>query len=1103
MRMLRSYALSLLAACLLSPLAASQGAHAAAVFTRDALLPSASRSAVAARPEVSRLMLDPVSVETFRLEHGGTLTLPLADGSDLALELTPYDLMGEGNVVTITDEQGRRPAPVQTTLYRGRVTGEPGSWAVIALSPDGAMGMVERDGQRWQLQPTEIGKGPVRTHAFAPEASLEQARSPRRCGIDESNESRYQPFGPGPAAVPANLRMGPGREANPEAVQLNAPRIVFSVAVDCDQEIYGNKFGSDLTAATNYILTMLGTVNLVYERDVEITLKFPYVNLWTASDPYNAANTGDQLDQFQDYWNTNMGAISRSSAHLLSGRALGGGIAYVGAMCGGFGYAVSAIDANYTYPTTSATWDVNVVAHEQGHNLGAWHTHSCNYAALGYFPSGGTPDSCQASEGGCASYSNHLPPDKGTIMSYCHLLSGVSGGIRIDFHPASIARMRAYSSTASCVLPAVVPPLRNPQIAATATGVRLSWNALSVPNFVRHDIYRSSLPLDLAPTYIGTTTGTHFDDVALGQYYYRARTYTLSDSSSWSAELKANVCAFTPAGNTITGSLPSAVRSADFDEDGIQDLAVANFGAGTVSILLGNGTDGTGDGTFAAPVALIAGTNPSSLAFTDVDDDGILDLIVGLEGETRIALFRGNGSGGVGDGTFAPATFIEMVIGPRSVAVADLDEDGYEDLIAVGGGSGLVIARGQGIDGVGDGTFAAATLTSVTTTPNAVHVTDLNDDGIWDLAITATGLRVLLGNGTAGKGDGTFAAPVSYSTGANPSSVTSGDLDADGITDIVVGNAGTNSVSILLGNGTSGVGDGTLQAAISVATSTTGPRDVQLADWDQNGIPDIGMANNSAAKVATILAGNGDGTFGTPNTYPVSTAPYALAISDFDEDGGVDLAVCNRSTQNFSRLMAGCDAEASNVLQLISPDGGETWVEAEERAITWSKAASVVAVDVELSHDDGANWQTIAANVHDTSFVWTVTPRVADLTARVRVVDRNRPQFSDASDSAFTIEPPIELSADEQVTRLTLSGAWPNPMRGALTVSFALPRAGDAQLELIDLAGRRVAQRLERGLAAGAHRITLASGLALRPGLYLVRLAQGGESRSLKVAVIE
>ncbi len=1099
----RPSVLPVLAAPLALLLALASHADAASVFRRSGPAPLGGAAAVAAAPGVSRLQLDPEGAAAFREAGGGTLALPLADGGEVTLELEPYDIMGAGAQVTITDERGRRPAPVSTTLYRGRVAGEPDSWAVLAISPDGAMGAVERDGRRWQLQPAGTGAGPVRAHTFAPEDALAAGGTPARCGIDETNLERYQPFGPGPAADPGGLRNGPGREVAPEAAQYNGPRIAFTVAVDCDQEIYANKFGSNLTNATNYVLVLLGTVSLVYERDVEISLRYPYVNLWTGPDPYTAGSTSAQLDEFRNYWNANMSGISRGSAHLLSGRSLGGGIAYVGAMCGSFGYAVSAIDAVYSYPTSSATWDVTVVAHEQGHNLGAWHTHSCNYAALGYYPAGGTPDSCQASEGGCASYTNRLPPDKGTIMSYCHLIAGVSGGIRVDFHPASVSRMRAYSGSTSCLQTTIVPPPRNPQIASTATGVRVSWTTLAIPNFVRHDIYRSSLPLDLAPQYLGTTTGNFFDDAALGLYHYRVRTYTSSDSSAWSGEVKSSVCAFTPAVNTTTGSLPSAVRSADLDEDGIQDLVVANYGANTVSVMRGLGTAGVGNGSFAAAVSYPTGTNPAGIAFADLNDDGILDVVVALEGQTDLALHLGQGTGGVGDGTLAAASFVPLPMAARAVAVADLDEDGYEDLIAVGGGSGLAIARGQGANGLGDGTFAAATLSSVSTTPTAVHVTDLNEDGIWDLAIAATGLRVLLGNGTAGRGDGTFGTPVNYATGSTPSSIASGDLNGDGITDLVTGNAGTNTLSVFLGNGTAGVGDGTLQAAITVGTGTTGPRDVQIADWDNDGTPDVGMANNSSAKVATVLVGRGDGTFGPPNTYAVSTAPYALAVSDFDEDGGVDLAVCNRSTQNVSRLLAGCDATTSAALTLTTPDGGETWLEGEERTIAWTKGAGVLAVDLELSHDGGANWQTIAANLHDTTFTWTVTPRTADGTASMRVVDRNRPQFRDASDALFSIFPLSALGVGDRVTRLTLSGAWPNPTRGALTVSFALPAAGDARLELIDLAGRRVASRLERSLAPGAHRLTLSPGRGLTPGLYLVRLSQGGETRSMKVAVID
>src|SRR6185503_14702710 len=104
----------------------------------------------------------------------------------------------------------------------------------------------------------------------------------------------------------------------------------FNLAVDDDYEMYSVKFGSNLTALTAYMMTVLGTVNLIDERDLETTLKLVYLNFWTTSpDPYNAATTGDELNEFRAYWLANNGSISSHLQHLVSGRGLGGGIAYL------------------------------------------------------------------------------------------------------------------------------------------------------------------------------------------------------------------------------------------------------------------------------------------------------------------------------------------------------------------------------------------------------------------------------------------------------------------------------------------------------------------------------------------------------------------------------------------------------------------------------------------------------------------------------------------------------------------------------------------------------------------------------------------------------
>src|SRR6185436_3174282 len=127
-------------------------------------------------------------------------------------------------------------------------------------------------------------------------------------------------------------------------------------------------FSGNLTAATSYVLTLLGTSNLIDERDLEATLKLIYLNFWTtSSDPYTQPTTSLELNEFKSYWLANNGSIPSNLQHLLSGRSLGGGIAFIDAVCAGNAYGLSAIDAVYTYPTVTTTWDAMVVTHEMGH----------------------------------------------------------------------------------------------------------------------------------------------------------------------------------------------------------------------------------------------------------------------------------------------------------------------------------------------------------------------------------------------------------------------------------------------------------------------------------------------------------------------------------------------------------------------------------------------------------------------------------------------------------------------------------------------------------------------------------------------------------------
>src|SRR2546428_14468 len=209
---------------------------------------------------------------------------------------------------------------------------------------------------------------------------------------------------------------------------------------------------------------------------------------------------------------------------------------------------------------------------------------------------------------------------------------------------------------------------------------------------------------------------------------------------------------FTPAATFGVGTHPQSVAVGDFNGDGKPDLAVANAGSDTVSVLLGNG-----DGTFQAARTVAAGSGPVFLAVGDFNGDGKPDLAVAdyvfaadyacfrCSRSTTYSVLLGNG-----DGTFSAARTLGVGSGPWSVAVGDFNRDGKLDLAVANFSSSTVSV----LLGNGDGTFQAAQTVAAGTSPISVAVADFNGDGKPDLAVANYGsntVSALLGNG-----DGTF-----------------------------------------------------------------------------------------------------------------------------------------------------------------------------------------------------------------------------------------------------------------------------------------------------------------------------------------------------------
>jgi FG-GAP-like repeat/Bacterial Ig-like domain (group 3) len=335
---------------------------------------------------------------------------------------------------------------------------------------------------------------------------------------------------------------------------------------------------------------------------------------------------------------------------------------------------------------------------------------------------------------------------------------------------------------------------------------------------------------------------------------------------------------------------------------------------------------------FGAPVTY--GVDGLSSVVADLNGDGHPDLVV--VNFAGVSVMLGNAEGFFEQ----PVAYNTGGYYATSVAVGDLNGDGHPDIVASNDCLDLNNCT-QGVVGVllgnGDGTFQApVTYSTGAGEASSVAIADLDGDGHPDLVTTGSCIFDSCPNGSLsvllGKGDGTFLPPTHYNLGGyGTSSLAIGDLNGDGHPDIaVVDNSST--VSVLLGNG-----DGTFQSPVAV---DAGAGFVALGDVNGDGHMDLIVLVGGVS----VLLGNGNGTFQAPVTYSTGAGgPNSVAIADLDGDGHPDLVVTSPCNGNIGDCHNGSGRSRFSVL---SGNGDGTFQSPMVYGVHGYDAQSVAAADL-------------------------------------------------------------------------------------------------------------------------------------------------------------